>query len=734
AVPPSVLVRDGFNNPVAGVSVTFAVVSGGGSLTGATQTTNASGIATVGSWTLGTGLGTNTLTATSPGLTGSPLTFTATGTAGTTTQLTINAGNNQTGTAGTAVAIPPSVLVRDAFNNPVAGVSVTFAVASGGGSLTAATQTSNASGIATVGSWTLGTVAGPNTLTATSPGLTGFSLTFTATGTAGTATQLAINAGNNQVGTAGTAVPIAPSVLVRDALGNPVAGISVTFAVVSGGGSVTGATQTTNASGIATVGSWTLGTGLGTNTLTATSPGLTGSPLTFTATATAGVVAGGSSVVAQNGREIGPGSIVTITQTLTNSTSTPIASVYEATLPTSLIALSCAAPIGACAIGAGSSMVGGPSPGQLHRVSAANAPTTNRTITWNGTIPGNGSVTITYQVQVSVQVSAGTQSCITSTINSLPGSAICVTTSIPPPGPGAPPTVAGLPNQQKPGSVLIFSVYTSTPSRTQSDSLISLTNTNPTNPAEVRIFFVDGSNGNVSEQAVTLLQNQTTSFLTSDFDPGVMGYLIAVAVDQNGCPTIGNYLIGGSVVRFPGGHHANLTAIGVSGLAQTLPLCDPNSPTATIAFNGVAYDELPRSLATYTLPSLGTGNRPMLIINRIGGFLGGLDLSRSTISPISRLAGALFDDAKTEHTFEINGGKCQVWGELGNNFPRTNTRYTDVIPAGRTGWMKFWSIEDEAITGVLINESLSGLSGGYNLQMLTTTKTATLTITVRRAE
>ena len=38
--------------------------------------------------------------------------------------------------------------------------------------------------------------------------------------------------------------------------------------------------------------------------------------------------------------------------------------------------------------------------------------------------------------------------------------------------------------------------------------------------------------------------------------------------------------------------------------------------------------------------------------------------------------------------------------------------------------------EDEAITGVLINESLSGLSEGYNLPALTTTKAATLTIPV----
>jgi hypothetical protein len=74
-----VLVRDGNSNPVPGVTVSFAVASGGGSLSGAAPLTNASGIATLGSWTLGTTAGSNTLTATVSGL--PPVTFTATGTA-----------------------------------------------------------------------------------------------------------------------------------------------------------------------------------------------------------------------------------------------------------------------------------------------------------------------------------------------------------------------------------------------------------------------------------------------------------------------------------------------------------------------------------------------------------------------------------------------------------------------------------------------------------------------------
>jgi adhesin/invasin len=284
AVDPSVRITDAGGNPVSGVVVTFAVASGGGSVTGASPTTNAAGIATVGSWRLGTAAGVNTLTASRAGLTGSPVTFTATGVPGAASRIAMNAGNGQTVHVGTPVTIPPSVLVTDANNNPVAGVGVTFSISSGGGSITGGSATSDASGIATVGSWTLGTTAGPNALRATSSGLTGSPVTFTATGLTGNPTTIALYAGNNQTAAVNATVATAPSVRVTDVYNNPVTGVAVTFAVASGGGSITGPTTTTNASGVAAVGSWRLGTTAGANTLTATSPGLTGSPVTFTAT------------------------------------------------------------------------------------------------------------------------------------------------------------------------------------------------------------------------------------------------------------------------------------------------------------------------------------------------------------------------------------------------------------------------------------------------------------------
>ena len=177
AIAPAARVSDQFDNPVANVSVTFTTGIGSGTIAGSPATTNAQGIATAGAWTLGTTPGVKSMAATAPGLAFAA--FNATATVGPASTLTVNAGNNQTAGVSTAVPVVPSVKVGDLYLNPLEGIPVTFSVTSGGGSITGGTSTSNSLGIAAVGSWVLGSTAGPNTLTASAPGLT--SVTFTAT-------------------------------------------------------------------------------------------------------------------------------------------------------------------------------------------------------------------------------------------------------------------------------------------------------------------------------------------------------------------------------------------------------------------------------------------------------------------------------------------------------------------------------------------------------------------------
>src|SRR5207244_302300 len=117
-----------------------------------------------------------------------------------------------------------------------------------------------------------------------------------------------------------------PSVVVRDASGNLVSGVAVTF-TASSGGSVTGANQTTGTEGIATVGSWTLAATAGANTLTATAAGsgISGNPVTFTATGTVGPVSATTSTVEAAPASIPAGSgTSTITVTARDAAGNPI--------------------------------------------------------------------------------------------------------------------------------------------------------------------------------------------------------------------------------------------------------------------------------------------------------------------------------------------------------------------------------------------------------------------------
>lgn len=75
----------------------------------------------------------------------------------------------------------------------------------------------------------------------------------------------------------------APSVVVKNGSGAPLPNVRVTFVITAGDGQVSGASQLTDANGVATVGLWTLGTTVGPQALTATAGGKT---VTFTVNAT----------------------------------------------------------------------------------------------------------------------------------------------------------------------------------------------------------------------------------------------------------------------------------------------------------------------------------------------------------------------------------------------------------------------------------------------------------------
>jgi plastocyanin len=202
------------------------------------------------------------------------------GTPPTTTVITKVAADGQAGRVGQTLPDPLTVAVTDG-GAPSAGATVTWATASGG-SLDPASTVTDADGHAS-STWTLGTTAGSQSATATLSGASGSPATFTASALVGEAAVLSDAGGGGQSGVINTALAQPVQAKVADEFGNGVPEVAVAW--TASGATTSAATVPTNASGISAV-TVTLGASEGAVTVTATADGLTGSPLTFAATAT----------------------------------------------------------------------------------------------------------------------------------------------------------------------------------------------------------------------------------------------------------------------------------------------------------------------------------------------------------------------------------------------------------------------------------------------------------------
>ncbi len=302
-------------------------------------------------------------------------------------------------------------------------------------------------------------------------------------------------------------------------------------------------------------------------------------------------------------------------------------------------------------------------------------------------------------------------------------------------------------NSTKPGSILFAGLYASgaISGDPQNNTRVNLTNVHPNLGVAVHLFFVDGDSCSIADTFICLTPNQTTSFFMSDLDPGVQGYMMAIAVDgppgtaggtNTGCPISFNYLIGNANIKFTGSPRRDLDLESesvASEFGSPVPTCDPNKPFAELYFDGSprGYNQLPRVLAVSSIPSRADGNDTMLMIARVDGNWG------TGIQPIGAVTGLLYDDAETAFSFSFNVGACLLRSSLSNNFPRTAPRFETVIPAGRSGWMKFWAAnENAAIIGAVHNRNDNSqtapgaFEGGRNLHVLRLLPSAVITVPV----
>ncbi len=286
ALPQNVVARllatDG--QPLAGANVSVAITSGGGSVLPAGGTTGAGGDFSF-AWTLGPTIGAQSVTVSSPGAT--PLVVNATAASSNAVRLTITqqvGASYQAGDSITALLLEarrPSG-ARDTLYAD--SVFLGFSSAPAGATITGVSRVRADSGRATFNDFRL-TRAGAYRMLVSASGLASDS-SATITIAPRAASALALQSGNNQVAPPGTALPQPVVVRAEDPYGNPVAGVIVGFATSNG--SLSAAADTTAADGLASV-QWTLAVLVGPQAMTASAPGLAGSPRTITATGSAGI-------------------------------------------------------------------------------------------------------------------------------------------------------------------------------------------------------------------------------------------------------------------------------------------------------------------------------------------------------------------------------------------------------------------------------------------------------------
>lgn len=264
-------------------------------------------------------------------------------------------------------------------------------------------------------------------------------------------------------------------------------------------------------------------------------------------------------------------------------------------------------------------------------------------------------------------------------------------------------------SDQKPGSVLFYHRYTSSLSNPGAkDTTISFTNTSFTDSTKARLFFVNGQDCQTFDVAVCLNPQQTTTFKMSEYDPGTTGYVVAVAIDNDGKPTQFNWLIGNAQIRqiSPLNNQSYDTILSATAVAKrSSAAVTVTNNKAEMVFDDSMYDSLPSQIAADNIPSQGTSaqnaNATFLGLYRPTG-----DLSGGTVAP--KIDFSIFN---TQGGTSIASQTLGCYADLRLNTIRFNPQLTTTLPAGQTGWIRISTPDKLPIMGAQFSSGASFSSG-----------------------
>lgn len=283
-------------------------------------------------------------------------------------------------------------------------------------------------------------------------------------------------------------------------------------------------------------------------------------------------------------------------------------------------------------------------------------------------------------------------------------------------------------SDQKAGSILVFPYYTSDGGL--ADTSIVISHAGGSGNVNVHLFFVDGATCGIADAPVSLTPNGTIEFTTSSFDPMITGYLIAVAVDNNGCPVEQNVLIGHAFVKAPAGYIA-AGAGAVRGdygaeafwadpmnMFPNLKVCD-----GVIKFDGMMYDAAPNAFAVQ-IQSPVTVPGQTIVLASLQGANGSMD-------PTGQLGtGYVFDP--NEKPFSFVGflqSACLSRTPITIASPRIPFGMSKAIKAGQTGLMKF-NTRVGSVGLLFTPDNSTGFLGIRTLHKYSVTTATTLTVPV----
>ncbi|MBL8206290.1 MAG: VWA domain-containing protein [Blastocatellia bacterium] len=273
----------------------------------------------------------------------------------------------------------------------------------------------------------------------------------------------------------------------------------------------------------------------------------------------------------------------------------------------------------------------------------------------------------------------------------------------------------GIPSDAKTGSVLFYNLYASDIAKPNlENTLINITNTNEDKSVSLRVFFVDSVTGRPEDFFVCLPPGHHRNLLASEYDPGNKGFIVIIAVGADGYPINHNHLIGSANVKLKSGHQAHLPAVAFSALTESPGVYDDFEETISLKFDGIKYDFTPRVLSIQNFASPADATT-LLVVNRFGGNL----TKTQPVGVYEGLSTVMYNDVERAYNVGLSGGASQTRSELKDGYPRVLPRFSQLITAGRTAWMRFSATDGVGLLGASLTTSANTVrNGGTNLHQV----------------